>query len=226
VVSAAVHVPRKRWERAWTGTSHSAEGGEPLRAVWGWGATRHASMDRRRRGQCPGPGVQDPDQTDLASAVVRIQGAGFQGSGGGLQEEGGDAGLVRAGCGPQCFGQRQGDEKRRDRQAQDALLFQPARGLVVLARGTMPMRAGMLTVLQVTARRTLGAMTAQSLCPALCDGRHGLQVAGGHMVGACGAGRRSIAPEDIGACEHGRPPVDMSILPCVPAAHRAPGLQL
>jgi hypothetical protein len=61
-------------------------GGEPLRAVWGQGATRHERMDMRMIGQFPGPGVQDPDQTELAAEVVRIQGEGLQGSGGGLKE--------------------------------------------------------------------------------------------------------------------------------------------
>ena len=43
MVSAAVHVPRKRWERAWTGTSHSAEGGRATASRLGPG--RHPARE-------------------------------------------------------------------------------------------------------------------------------------------------------------------------------------
>jgi hypothetical protein len=134
--------------------------------------------------------------------------------------------LVRAGDRPQGLRQPKGDQKIRGRQEQCPWLCQPACRLFVLTRGTMPIFAGMITVLQVTTGGVLIDMPAQSLCTALGDGWHGLQVAWWHTIGKFGTIRWAIAPEDCRQLDYGRPPKAMRDLPGGDGWPRWPRLQL
>ena len=114
-------------------------------------------------GQVPGPGVEDAHHADLPAEIFRLQGEALQGSRGGLKEQIGEAVLMRTGYRAQCFRQRKGHKKVRDRQEEHTLLFQPTRGRCILARGTMPVLTGMIAVLEFSARCALTAMAAPPL---------------------------------------------------------------
>ena len=109
---------------------------------------------------------------------------------------------MRAGHRPQSLRQGKGDQKIRDRQEECALLFKPAGSLAVLARGTMPICAGMRALLQCLAFRALVDVAAQGFSAAWFNSLHGCQVARWHAVAETGAIRGSIAPEDIGSLDH------------------------
>lgn len=210
VVSAALHVPRKSLARADGHKPGRSAGREPLQALGGQGPTRDEGMDMRRRGEVPGPRMEDASHTDLPAEGRGVQRECLQSSRRGLQEQGGEAVLRRAGHRAQCLGQRAGDEQGRDRQEQRPLLFQPACGRCMLTRGAMPVLSRMRAVLQCSARRALGEMPAQSLGPALCPGRHGGQVAREHAVGALRSIGGAMTPEDCRQLSHGRPPTALS----------------
>ena len=133
---------------------------------------------------------------------------------------------MRAGHRPQSLRQGKGDQKIRDRQEECALLFKPAGSLAVLARGTMPIFAGMIALLEVSAHWTLVDMAAQGLGAALFNGHHGLQVVFGHTVGEFGTIRRAIALEDLRQLDHGSAPATLRGLPGVLSEPRVPWLQL
>jgi len=92
----------------------------------------------RMVGEVPGPGVEDAYHTDLPTEGMGVQREGLQGSRRGLKEQVGEAALMRAGHRAQFLGQREGDEKVRDRQEQRPLLCQPACGRGILTRRAMP----------------------------------------------------------------------------------------
>ena len=170
-------------------------------------------MDLGMLGQVPGPGVEDPHHADLAAEGVGVKSQGLQGGSGGLKEQVLHAVLVRTGHRAQCLREGKGDQKVRGRQEERPLLFQPACRRFMLTLRAMPVLAGMIAVLQRTARGTLGDMPAKRLGAALVTGRHGGQVAGGHTVAEAGAIRGSMAPENVGQLDHERPPETLRGLP-------------
>lgn len=170
-------------------------------------------MHMRMGGQVPSPGVEDAHHANLPAEGVRIQRECLQGSSGGLKEQVVHELLVRAGNRPQCLRQRTGDQKVWDRQEEGTLPFQPTCGCFMLTRGTMPVRAGMRAVLQLSALRTLGDMATKSLSTALLNGFHGCQVAEGHTVAEAGAILWSMAPKDVGPFNQSRPPMAVRALP-------------
>jgi|SRR5712691_13190156 len=125
------------------------------------------------RAQVAGPGMQDTNHTALAPDQPRVVGELLQ-SGRSTAKERRVQDVLVAPCQfPEPIGHGTGDQKVGDGQEERSLLCEPAGGLSILARGTMPIFTGMIALLQVSARWTLGDMTAQALGAALCNGRHG-----------------------------------------------------
>ena len=121
----------------------------------------------RMGGHVPGPGVEDPHHAELPAEGVGIESQGVSGSRRGLKKQGVQASLVRAGERAQCLRSRTGNQNGRDRQEQRTLLCSPRGGRGLLARGAMPVRAGMRAVCQCSAGGAWGEMPAKSLGPAL-----------------------------------------------------------
>lgn len=159
----------------------------------------------RMVGHSAGPGVEDAHHTDLAAKVFGVEGECLQGRSRGLQEHVVQTLLVRTGSRPQCLRQGKGHEKIGHGQEQLPLRVEPPGGLVVLARGTVPMLAGMIALLECLAICALVDMTAKSLGTALCNILHGSQVACGHTVAETGAILGSMESEDVSQLDHDRP---------------------
>ena len=160
----------------------------------------------RMGGHVPGPGVEAPHHAELPAEGVGIESQGVSGSRRGLKKQGVQASLVRAGERSQCLRSRTGNQNGRDRQEQRTLLCSPRGGRGLLARGAMPVRAGMRAVCQCSAGGAWGEMPAKSLGPALGNGRHGLSVTRWYTVVALSAGGRAMAPEAVSQRDHGSPP--------------------
>jgi len=180
-------------------------GAEPARTIWRQGPAWYERMDMRMRGHISGPGMQHAKHADPAAEVLGVEGESLQSGSGGVKDQVAHPLLVRAGHGSQCLGEGKGDEQRGHGQQQLPLLVEPPGGVVVLARGTMVMRAGMVAVLECLALGALGDMTAESFGAAWCNGLHGCQVAWGHPVAAAGAVVGAMTPEEVGQLDHGRP---------------------
>ena len=169
-------------------------------------------MDMRRRGQGPGPGVEDAHHAELPAEIFRVQGQALQGSSGGVKEEMVQAVLRRTGYRAQCLRQRKGHKKGRDGQEEQTRLFQPTRGRVMLALGTMPVLPGRRAVRECSTRCARGERPAKGLRTALCKGLQSGERAGEHAVGEFGAVCRAIASENVRQCEQGSPPKAMRAL--------------
>ena len=102
------------------------------------------------------------------------------------------------------------------------MLFKPVGSRSVLTLGAMPIFAGMIALLQVSARWTLIDIAAEGLSAALLNGHHGLQVAFGHTVGECGTIRWAIALKDLRQLDHGSAPETLRGLPGVLSEPRGP----
>lgn len=191
-------------------------GCEPLRAVGRQCPSRDEVMDMRMGGHISGPGVEDAHHTDLAAKVFGVQGECRQGSSRGLQEHVVHTLLVRTGSRPQGLRQGKGDETRGHGQEQLPLRVEPPGGLVVLARGTVPILAGMRALLECLALCALGDMTAKSLGTAWCTLLHGSQVAGGHTVAETGAILGSMESEDVSQRDQDSPRETLRGRSCAP----------
>jgi len=125
------------------------------------------------RAQVAGPGMQDTNHTALAPAQPRVVGELLQ-SGRSTAKERRVQDVLVAPCQfPEPIGHGTGDQKVGGGQEALPLGIEPLVRSIVLACGTMPIFTGMIALLQVSARWTLGDMTAQALGAALCHGRHG-----------------------------------------------------
>ena len=197
--------PEDRRQRSHRNTPILRAGCEPLRAVGRQCPSRDEGRDMRMGGHSTGPGVEDAHHTALAAKVFGVQGEYLQGSSRGLQAHVVHTLLVRTGSRPQGLRQGKSDEKRGHGQAQRTWRVEPPGGLVVLARGTVSMLAGMRAVLECLALCALGDMTAKRLGTALCNILHGSQVACGHTVAETGAILGSMESEEVGQLDHDRP---------------------
>jgi hypothetical protein len=159
----------------------------------------------RMGGPIAGPGVEDAHHPALAAKVCGVQGECLQGRSRGLQEHVGQTLLVRTGSRPQCLRQGKGHEHRGHGQAQLPLRVEPPGGLVVVARGTVPIRAGMRALLECLALCALVDMTAKRLGTAWCNILHGSQVACGQTVAETGAIRGAMESDDVSQLDHDRP---------------------
>lgn len=209
VVQAALHVPRKRLERARTGTSQAAPRGgrtpvSPL--VTGPPQGRgHGHADGR-----PGLGATcgGPPQAALPTEGVGGQSEGWAGRSRGGPQQGRQAAVVGARPRAEGLRERQGDQTRGDRQEEPLRRCQPRGGGCRLTRGPRPVRAGRRPGRAVPARWARRARPPQSRSTAPFEGRHGRQVAGWPTVGALGAIGWAIASAARRQCKPGSPPVD------------------
>jgi len=169
-VRASLPWPRTIVERAHGNQPALRARREPRRALRREGPTGHEIMEMRMRSHIPRPRVQDSEQAELSAAVVGGHGQGLPGGSGGLEAQGVEAVLRRAGHRAQFRGPRTGDQTRGDGPAPLPWLFQPWRRLGMLARGTLPLLAGMIAVLRCTARPALGDRPAQGVGAAVVHG--------------------------------------------------------
>jgi hypothetical protein len=208
--------PEDLRQRAHRNTPILRAGCEPLRAVGRQCPSRDEGMAMRMGGPSAGPGVEDAHQAALAATVFGVQGESLQGRSSGRQAHGVPTLLVRTGSRPQGLRQGKGDEKRGHGQEPRPLRVEPPGGLVVLARGTMSILAGMIAGRKGLARCALGDMTAKRLGTAWCNLLHGSQVAWGQTVAAPGALRGAMESEEVGQLDHARPRETRRGCACVP----------
>ena len=180
-------------------------GEEPAGTLWRQGPAWDERMDRWRRGHLSGPGMQPAPHAHPAAAGFGVEGERLQSGSGGGKAPGVHPLVVRAGHGAQCLGQGKGDENIGHGQQERPLRVEPPGGVVVLALGPRAMLAGMVAVLACLTLCALGDLPAERCGAALCNGRHGSQVALGPPVAAAGAGGGSRTPEEVGQLDQGRP---------------------
>src|SRR5712691_12959306 len=109
-----------------------------------------------------GPGVEYSDHAEVGADEPRVLSQLLQSSGGSAKEQIVDQLLMAAGERAQLCGQGKGDKEVMSGQQQLLLLFEPIIGLLILALGTMPVLAGVITValrLALTAEIELAAET-------------------------------------------------------------------
>ena len=170
----------------------------------------------------PGPGGEDPHHTERSAKVLGGQGEGLHGARGGRKAPGGPACRVGAGHRASCLRQRKGAEQIRDRQEPRTWCCQPGRRGVMVARGTMPMLAGMIAGLQFPARRARGDMSAQGLGTTVVHRLQSSQGAGQEAVVDLRPGGRAMTWEESGQRDQGSPPKGLRGRPCALPGPRVP----
>ncbi len=154
------------------------------------------------RAQVAGPGMQDTNHTALAPAQPRVVGELLQ-SGRSTAKERRVQDVLVAPCQfPEPIGHGTGDQKVGDGQEALPLGIEPLVRSIVLACGTMPIFAGMITVLGLLAVFTGIHMATEDCSAAGFDSCHGLPMAGGQTVTKCGAILWAIQAEDVGDLDH------------------------
>ena len=125
-------------------------------------------------------------------------------SGGGAQQEVVETFLVAACQGSQGTGERKGDQKVREGQQETRVVVPPGVGLVMLARRTVSMLAGVRAGMVLLTWRTVKELAAKSLGATLLDVLHGVKMRGRHAVAACGAVRCAVEAEEVSNLSHHR----------------------
>jgi hypothetical protein len=112
--------------------------------------------------------------------------------------------LIAASQLSQRLRQREGDHEIRDRQQSALLLRQSLLPGPVLALGTVPVLAGVVTVMDLVTMLTVAQMTPQRRRPALFDIGHGPPVTGQHPIPIFGSIGLAVLPKYLGQATHGK----------------------
>jgi hypothetical protein len=125
--------------------------------------SRHSVMDVRMVASSAGPRMEDPHQADAAAEAPWSQGQCLSGLGGAPQAEVVEGLLVATRQRAECIRERQGHHAVRHRSQQRRLVFQPMRGLVLLALRTVPVLPGVVAVMLRSAGLTVRDLAAERL---------------------------------------------------------------
>ena len=105
-------------------------------------ATGHNDMQVRMEVETSGIGMQDGGHGDVGTEETRIESEVFECSGGDIEEQIIDAGLMAPGEWSQIPGQCEGDHEVVDGEQFGALSVEPCVGVMVMALGTTAVAAG------------------------------------------------------------------------------------
>ena len=131
------------------------------------------------------PGMQYPEEADLSSQPLPISAKGQQRFGGGIKEEAVDRLLIEETHGEDDVGQGENHMIIRHRKEIVEPLFHPLTPSASLALGAVPVPAGIIGQLDVSAAVTAVHMITQIAAAAALDGAHdGLLFGGQRMRGA------------------------------------------
>jgi hypothetical protein len=112
--------------------------------------------------------------------------------------------LVRASQRAEFLRQSKGDHKVVDRQEQTLLVFEPLLGLAILALGTVPVLARVVTVMVLLAMVTEIEPSAKNLSAAAFNLLHGPEMRGEHAISEFSSVVGTVEAEDLGQLDHQR----------------------
>ena len=152
-------------------------------------------VDMGMHRQLLSPGMQYPEETDLSSQPLPISAKGQQRFGGNIKEKAVDQLLIEEAHGEDGVGQGEYHMIIRHRKEIVESLFHPLSPSASLALGAVPVPAGIIGQLDVSAVVTAVHMITQIAAAAALDGTHdGLLFRGQRMRGAI---RFSVGTKNI-----------------------------
>ncbi len=148
-------------------------------------------------GQRRAPGVEDAGKADPGTEMLGVCGDGDQGLGGALEQDAIDRGLVLVGDVADLSGQGEDHVIVWHQQQLGPARGEPVLGRGALALGTMPVAAGVVGDVAMTAVLAGCDMAAEGRGAAALDGRHDLELAEAHVAGVGYTPGRAVGAEDI-----------------------------
>jgi hypothetical protein len=161
--------------------------------------------------ECPGPGVEDAEDSNEPPDIMGGCGERDERVGRGSEQNVVQVSLVAADKLPQLLGQGQDDMTGGDWQEFLPPLCQPHLGVMTVALGATPVAAGVVGIVLLTAVITLQQVSAQGLCPAVDKIVHRAAMAGQEILAKPLLRGEPIAPEDVRHLWHTRAPQRLEI---------------
>ena len=180
--------------------------GEPLASVSRQTTTRDARVKRRMGAERARPGVQHATESERPADNVAISGEFLQSGRRGAEEEAVKGFLVAAGSFSHLGRQGQGHHNIGDGEEQRVLHGQPLLRVVIPARGTMPVLAGMIPITGLLARLAEKDLTTERFGATVFNVLHDLVMAGRHVCTKFRAICGPVPAKDLGSCDHDWPP--------------------
>jgi hypothetical protein len=178
----------------------------PCGAVGGDPASRHQAVDMRMVGQGAGPGVEATQDAHQAAHIMRVHGECDERLGCGAQPHIVQVFWVAADEVVERLGQGQDPMQGGHGQPFLPPRCQPHLGVMMMARGTTPVAAGVVGIVLLTAVITRQQMATQGRGPAVDHRRHRTAMTG-QEIGAQPLLRGgTIGPEDVCHLWHARAP--------------------
>jgi hypothetical protein len=163
-------------------------------------------VDMRMVGQGAAPGVEDAQDANQAAHIVRIHGECAERLGRSAPQPVVQVLWVAADKVVECLGQRQDHRQGGHGEACLPPLCQPPLGVLVVARGTTPMAAGMIGIMRLPAVITRPQMATQDLGSAVKHIIHRTAVTGQEIRAKPLLIGGTRGPEDVRHLWHARTP--------------------